>query len=285
MSFFRALFGRSRPDGRANRRLEDHLDFLNTLKLPTIALARTTEEQLSRLGGLPSLPHDVPWPQWQGKPLAFLCQLNLAEIPAECDTHGLRRSGMLYFFYDQEQKTWGFDPKDAGSWRVIYAPEPTSPDAVRPAPAGLAEQSVYSPIPVAFTPVETYPDYQDDRIASLELNNSQSNEYAMLCSSVFGGAPAHHLFGHPSPLQDNDMDLECQLASNGVYCGHHNPENDAQAQALEPGRHDWVLLLQLDTDDDTGMMWGDCGMLYFWIRKDDLARGQFDRCWMILQCS
>jgi uncharacterized protein YwqG len=43
--------------------------------------------------------------------------------------------------------------------------------------------------------------------------------------------------------------------------------------------------MQIDTDDDGGMMWGDCGRLYFWITDDALQRRAFDECWMILQCS
>ena len=31
--------------------------------------------------------------------------------------------------------------------------------------------------------------------------------------------PTHQLFGHPLPIQGNDMDLEAQLVSNGIYCG------------------------------------------------------------------
>jgi uncharacterized protein YwqG len=31
-------------------------------------------------------------------------------------------------------------------------------------------------------------------------------------------------------------------------------------------------------------MWGDAGMLYYWIRKQDLAEDRFDRIWMALQC-
>jgi uncharacterized protein YwqG len=111
---------------------------------------------------------------------------------------------MLYFFYSQEQETWGFDPIDEGSWQVVYMP----------------------------------------------------------CSGVFGDKPAHHLFGYPSPAQGNDMDLECQLVSHGLYCGDTSGYQDSRAKELEAGRHDWILLLQLDTDDDAGMMWGDCGMLY-----------------------
>jgi uncharacterized protein YwqG len=32
-------------------------------------------------------------------------------------------------------------------------------------------------------------------------------------------------------------------------------------------------------------MWGDCGMLYFWIRRDDLARRDFSGAWVVLQCT
>lgn len=81
------------------------------------------------------------------------------------------------------------------------------------------------------------------------------------------------------------MDLECQLVSHGLYCGDASGYQATRAKELEAGRQDWILLLQLDTDDDAGMMWGDGGMLYFWIRKEDLERSRFDRCWMILQCS
>jgi uncharacterized protein YwqG len=60
--------------------------------------------------------------------------------------------------------------------------------------------------------------------------------------------------------------------------------HDPKAKELESGRNDWILLLQLDSDDDTGMMWGDVGMLYFWIRKSDLIIHDFSNVWMILQC-
>jgi uncharacterized protein YwqG len=32
------------------------------------------------------------------------------------------------------------------------------------------------------------------------------------------------------------------------------------------------------------MMWGDLGMLYYWIREEDLAARRFDRVWGISQC-
>ena len=59
---------------------------------------------------------------------------------------------------------------------------------------------------------------------------------------------------------------------------------DPRRKALEPGADDWGLLLQLDSDETAGFMWGDVGMLYYWIRKQDLAKNRFDRVWMAQQC-
>jgi uncharacterized protein YwqG len=44
----------------------------------------------------------------------------------------------------------------------------------------------------------------------------------------------------------------------------------------------WRLLLQVDSHDD--MMWGDVGMVYFWIPDEALRERAFDRTWLILQC-
>jgi uncharacterized protein YwqG len=54
-------------------------------------------------------------------------------------------------------------------------------------------------------------------------------------------------------------------------------------QVLAEGVDDWLLLFQVDTDDNTKMTWGDVGMLYFWIRRQDLKRRRFDRVWVILE--
>ena len=74
------------------------------------------------------------------------------------------------------------------------------------------------------------------------------------------------------------------LASNGLYCGDASGYHDPRAKELGPGRSEWQLLLQLDTDDNAEMMWGDAGTLYFWIKRADLANRNFADCWMIFQC-
>lgn len=85
------------------------------------------------------------------------------------------------------------------------------------APTGLDKSSVYNEKALSFSPVEVYPDIQDSRIDQLELSDKQVDLYIELVSSVHGEDPVHHLFGYPNAIQGNDMDLDCQLAANGVY--------------------------------------------------------------------
>ena len=46
----------------------------------------------------------------------------------------------------------------------------------------------------------------------------------------------------------------------------------------------WRLLLQVDSEGEAGMMWGDAGMPYYRIYDQDLAARNSDNVWMVLQC-
>ena len=47
-----------------------------------------------------------------------------------------------------------------------------------------------------------------------------------------------------------------------------------------------MLLFQLDIVEcgDFELMFGDCGHIYFYITKEDLAARRFDQIWLVLQC-
>jgi uncharacterized protein YwqG len=81
------------------------------------------------------------------------------------------------------------------------------------------------------------------------------------------------------------MQLEAQLVMNGLYCGDPSGYRDPRAAELERTCEQWSLLLQLDSDDDAGLMWGDLGMLYYWARSADVNQQDFSKTWMTLQCS
>ena len=80
------------------------------------------------------------------------------------------------------------------------------------------------------------------------------------------------------------MQLEAQLVTNGLYCGDAQGYHDPRRPELEKTCEDWRLLLLLDSDESAKLMWGDVGMLYFWVRHSDVLRSDFSRTWMTLQC-
>ena len=249
---------------------------------PAAHLRSSPSSAFSRLGGQPLLPPGIEWPHWNDEPLAFLAQLDLRDLHAAVPSF-LPAAGFLYFFYDQKQSIWGFDPNDAGGWRVLYVEGDARTFELRPAPAGIADECRYRPRPVAAHRIGSLPDLQRLPDAA-ELSDTESEAYYDLRQQDFGNEPRHQVLGFPSPVQNDDMELECQLAANGVPVGNASGYRDARVKALQAGAADWRLLLQLDSDDDAGWMWGDVGMLYFWVREEDARRRDFSRVWMVLQC-
>jgi uncharacterized protein YwqG len=253
------------------------------LKQRAIHLEETFDRTyFSKIGSTPDLPKALEWPEWNGKSLAFLLQLKFSEINPNGAIPLMPTSGLLYIFYDQEQQTWGFDPKDKGSWRVLYFEDENEPLKMRRYPKDITVR--YKPeMMLAPKIITTYLPADSDIVISHFPEDKDYEKYEELTASVYEELPAHQLGGYPLPIQSRDMDLDCQLTSNGIFTGDGPDYEDPRSKELEPGRTDWTLLLQIDSDEET-FMWGDCGMLYFWIKKEDLSNLKFDDVWMILQC-
>ena len=244
----------------------------------------TDEVGGSRVGGSPDLPDNQDWPTWQDRSLSFLAQVDLRSLPAEGDRADLPPDGLLSFFYDAEQRAWGFDPEEAGAWAVLHTPSGTTLSR-RGLPKDLPDEARFDPISVAAR-TELCPEPWASRaIERLGLNAAQTETYADLLDELVGGdpEPRHILLGHPDPIQ-GEMQLECQLVSNGLYCGDSTGYEDPRASELEGGADDWRLLLQVDTDDDASMMWGDTGRLYFWVTEEALRRTAWNTVHLVLQC-
>lgn len=240
----------------------------------------------TRIGGRPDLTDDVVWPVWKGKPLAFLAQINLSDLVRFPFAGVLPRDGWLLFFYDAEQSTWGFAPQDVGSWAVIWMLDDKSPLKRRGIPSETLAGGFYKPCRVEMREVLTAPPFESPFIRELHLTESEEDAYWDFLENIHAdeeGEVSHQILGHPEAIQ-GDMQLECQLVSNGLYCGDSSGYNDPRAKELAKGAEDWQLLFQVDSDDNAGMMWGDVGMLYFWIRQEDLLMRAFEKSWMILQC-
>jgi uncharacterized protein YwqG len=245
----------------------------------------------SRIGGLPDVPPDFEWPRWmptntrdqfphpgRPAPLGFIAQIDMSHVPPVDDA--LPVSGWLCFFYDRYCEPWGFDPADRGCCRVTYADCDRSSLSRAEPPSDADPDHVAHPCLVEAHAELTLPDDMPD----LEYGTPEYESYRSLWDDLTAdsGLTHHRLLGHPQLVQ-NPMERECQLASNGVYCGNSVFPEQEKVRALEAGAADWRLLLQIDTDEEgPGWMWGDVGRIYFWIRRQDLAARRFTD--VILQC-
>ncbi|ADI07524.1 hypothetical protein SBI_04404 [Streptomyces bingchenggensis BCW-1] len=92
----------------------------------------------------------------------------------------------------------------------------------------------------------------------------------------------HQVGGAPDGVQ-GEVEYEVADFPDDWDLDEFNPDNphfdDILAEAAR-----WRLLLQIASDDEAGMLWGDAGALYWLIDPEDLAAGRFDQARFTWQC-
>lgn len=101
------------------------------------------------------------------------------------------------------------------------------------------------------------------------------------------------LFGYPiGQHDDSEYEAALMLLTREEY--EYNADKTLEKLAAHFGGDeekakqevaDMQMLLELETDDDVGFCWWDAGVLHFFIRKDDLVAGRFDRTYCSLYSS
>ena len=252
----------------------------------------------SKFGGRPDVPGDFVWPVFETKtweddqvkerPLAFLAQFDCAQL-APLDPEGLLpQEGVLSFFYELGSQRWGYDPKDAGCARVFWFEGPLAPAKF---PEELEEEFRLPELAAELSEGTDAPDFQD-ACPALEYpwtaNDYRYFDQARRELGMDYPANRSQLLGWPDLIQNN-MTLECELVSRGYYLGGQWEDIPMEERSAlrTPSVEEWQLLFQLDTveNGDFELMFGDCGRIYFYIRREDLAQRRFDRVWLIQQCS
>jgi uncharacterized protein YwqG len=264
--------------------LDKYFDTIKPLVRPKIdlTLIPTDESKIdiakSKIGGQAHLLRDQEWPKNElGNSLSFIGQLNFEEVSKFDQSGLLPKQGLLSFFYCTDQESWGFDPKDELSFKTIYS-ENVSEIERQDFPTDLESHSIFQPNLLTFASSLSIPTWEDDSIEGLIKDED-------LDSFVEASRGSNNqILGYANCIQGT-MELECQLVTNGLFCGDSKGYEDPRRKKLEEGKNDWVLLLQIDSEEDkTGMMWGDSGRIYFWIKKQDLLNKDFNKTWCILQC-
>ena len=251
----------------------------------------------SKIGGRPYLPKDFTWPYYQELPLSFLAQINLEEVSSLDKDKLLPDKGMLYFFYELETQEWGYNPQSKGCTKVFYF-EDTYNFELIDFPEDMKDYCEVPEFKVAFKSNISLPSYKDffNLVEEKEeLDDITEDEFYEIYHSAYDELSKKYLvpiekytklLAYPDVIQ-NSMEEECEAVTRGINMGgigylYLKKYHDEIKKASK----DWVLLFQMDTveSDDYELMFGDCGHIYFWIRKKDLANKDFENIWLILQC-
>ena len=230
-----------------------------------------------RLGGRPDLAPDVVWPMCGRLPLAFVGQVALAEVPVLPGSM-LPSDGLLSFFYDAVEQPWGDSPDDQGAWRLLWQPPGVALET-RAFPGALESHVQFAPVALGVELELTHVPWESAETEQVELSTEEWYAYSDVLERPAG--TCHRLWGHPDPVQ-GDMQRTCENMWQSVQ--RHGDEPDTAAVASAGYRAvDWRLVLQVDSQDEIGMMWGDIGTLYCWMPTAALAARRWDDAWVILQ--
>jgi Domain of unknown function (DUF1963) len=259
---------------------------------PAAALRRAgaSAQVAAVLGGHPALPDSVAWPMWEGHgPLSFVAAVDCAALAAVPLDISLSRAGALLFFYfdgqyDNHRVTVGtWDPVTLAGARVLYA-GPGENASIRECPAGIQP---YPRVELAAEPVVTFPGFEHpDLQAAFRapgedlrsfLNHPVNEEAFLQALTDRRHGPCHQVGGYAAPVQGP---VEYEVAAAAL--GNRNQGDDPQLHA-EQAR--WTLLAQIDSDGGAGMMWGDCGCLYWLARRAEMSDSRLTPTSFTWQCA
>ncbi|MBU2663703.1 DUF1963 domain-containing protein [Actinoplanes bogorensis] len=236
-----------------------------------LRLARPGEQVVGQLGGSPSLPDSMPWPQSPaGLPLGFVAGIDLSRLPVTSLDIPLPAHGTLLFFYREPSSS-------AAAVVSVPTGTATSERAEPEAPA-------YPAVDLAAELVATEPGWDHPALkrAVAELSAADQEFMADLyrCDDFRIemaeqlDQPRHYVGGYARPVQGS---VEVDVAQRRLG-GRSEP-------ALHDEARRWTSLMQIDSDDDADMMWGDCGSLYWVMRPADIAAQRFEAAAFVTQCS
>jgi len=215
-----------------------------------------SDQQASRLGGLPWWPADRPWPlDSEGRPLFLLAQINFAEVqrlPPFPD------KGLLQVFIGSDD-AYGcrFGMNEPTGFACVFHQDVDRPsltdfsfvlfgdDAMSPLEEPLQARGLV--LTAGRMPV----DITDYRLETLLPQIAADDELSEALADLGGGVPAIRLGGYPNFTQQD-------------------PRSDRASRNMG----DFALLTVDSTD---GVMWGDSGVAQFLMHEEDLRRLDFSK--------
>ncbi len=243
-----------------------------------IQLTETPDNEISvgasKFGGMPDLPPQIKFPEYERQPFEFIAQINLADI----EPFALKRklpstTSIIYFFYKSYDDNLQWVGKEA-----IYFYTGNMSEIQRVSrPNMVYEGRIYQPCKVTLIWELTFCDFLDsaycEYFGDTDNDDKKYRELFWAVGRLLGLEPIHQIFGNPQSIQDSPFE-DC---SNSFI----QKADIRDAYLKNPAN--WELLLQIDTDKKFGTGWGDNGRLFFCIPRHELKQGIFDNAIAVIQ--
>jgi len=255
------------------KELEPFLDKLEASVKPFVKIIPTKSYKLtlwqSKFGGLPYLPKGCEYPKdTKGNPLFLLAQIDFEEVPY---LEGFPTTGILQFYIaDNDMFGANLDnPTQQQNFRVVYFPIITK--ALEDLVTDFSFLAKPKSMPLS---------------ASCSLRFEKKLAPISTVDYEFG-----ELFGDNFFEQFGDKEDEIwgkytdKFASDGHKIGGYPffTQEDPRERLVQSEKY--ILLLQIDTDDSVGIIWGDSGVSNFFITKKDLENLDFSGVLYNWDCS
>lgn len=238
-------------------KLKQYEEYLRSTERPSVEITFKQGDTLpweSKCGGCTYLESEENYPRDNdGRPMMFLAQINLDEMPPLEDfpEHGLLQ------FYIGDDDYFGGD----SACKVIYIPEYKKDASV------LMTENLFESGYMGMTPFA----------AEGKMKFKPSNRFICTECQEFNDK-------FENKVSDNEWDALYKIcyAADSRVGGYPLFVQSAPAY-YDDGEYDTVLL-QLDCEDECGIMFGDAGNCYFLISKEDLKKRSFDNVEYGWQC-
>jgi len=254
---------------------------------PTIVISSKEYDpsSLSYFGGVPLGPENWEWPEWDAArwasarrgyewvqnetpiiPLTFIAQIDLSELPYREDLPKVPRTGILYFFCDNDICPSSYHSLDPEACSVRYSKLPREklrplapPDYVVPIWGGPERLKRYS---MGFSEAWQLPDIYD---ITPSPPTDLRVDYTQFLLNQFQQYSLYHLFGYheehnPGTIKRNAFGLR---AGEGKKKQRSVKEDENQSP--------WIPLLQVNEFRTAGH-----GRLTFSIQQPVLEKGLFE---------
>lgn len=220
----------------------------------------------SKFGGHPYLPKTAELPRGaDGKPMKLLAQINFEELPGGLEE--FPEKGLLQFFLAAEDDVMGLDFDDQTNQRnfkVVFYEDL------------LPEEQLVMDFSYPDEGEEYFP-VSNELSLAFHLEEEAVSVADFRFEQVFMDIDFEEVVKAEKDEETTLWEIYAETIENtGHKIGGYGFFTQMDPRDGELSGYD-TLLLQIDSEDEAGIMWGDVGVGNFFIKKEDLQNRDFSK--------